>query len=447
MEYIRASFIVTCTNSAIETQKVIESYTSTTSDNNLVGMLGGIASVVFPDLGGDISEESYKRELLQRIEKYGAHIADPVELGNGKFFKIDVLIPSEALDWDRDGVPHLLVRFAGNIFRTTEVDGIKWVDLSFPPGYIERYSWARPSHGISGIKNFLRISNTEETPLIGATLQPNIGLTPDECGIMAANVVKWGAQVVIEDEMLNDLPIAHLSDRLDKVSARLSTLKKNSIYLLNVMGWSDFIRDELPYKIKELNSKYSNVKMGVLLCPVYGGFDLIRKFRRTANCPIFSHYYAISLFIRNPNFGISTKVLSILSAMSGADFVYVGHVTGRHISESPLSLAYAAKELRKLNVYPAISGGIKPENVLANLRSLGLDTLIQSASGIFGHPMGPKAGLESLNKMITLCKEYCIKCNHETIEECNGFADLLSRSPELQVIFRNRLPIISPPKT
>jgi len=438
---IVATFIVTSRGSPIETQKVVESYTSTTSEHNLLGMLHRIAEVV---VSSDRDVEAYARSLEDRVLSYGSKMTDPVQLGSAKNFKVDVRVPSDALDWDLDGVPHLLVRFAGNIFRTTEASGIKWVDITFPPGYLERYDWARPKYGISGIKDFYNISQNQLQPLIGSTIQPNIGLTANEFAILAQNSVKWGADIVIEDEMLGDLPVARLRDRIIQVTDRLEQLGKKSMYLVNIMGWSDFIVKELPNMLKSLNLKNKNVLCGIMLDPVYGGFSLLKNFRRDAECPIFCHYYSISLFIRNSNFGISTKVLSSLATLSGADFVYVGHVTGRHIAEAPLVLNYVAKTLRENNVYPAISGGINVSNVIANLRSLGLDTLVQSASGIYGHPLGPKSGFKALREMINLCKEKCAFCNHDSISQCSGFFDLLKKTTELQVLFSNSLPEINP---
>lgn len=443
-KHIIASFIVTSHGSPLETQRVVESYTSTTSAHDIPRLLRNIQEVIVEEKDSNYVPDHKWGSLEDRVNSYGSHLTDPVQLGGPRHFKVDVRISCDALNWDLDGVPNLLVRFAGNIFRTVEAEGIKWVDLSIPDDYLTAYPWAKPRYGISGVKKFLEVPSEKQKALVGATIQPNIGLTSSEFATMAAHSVNWGADLIIEDEMLGDLPISPLKDRLIQVSEKLERLGKKSIYLVNVLGWSEFILDELPSLLLELNKKNKNVLCGIMMCPIYGGFNLMKRFRQKAECPIFAHYYSISLFIRNPSFGISTKVLSTLAALSGSDFVYVGHVSGRHIAESPIVLNYVAKTLRSQNVFPAISGGINPGNVIANLRSLGQETLVQSASGIFGHPMGPKAGFESLKKMISLNNLYCHECSHTSISECTGFPEMLKNSPELQILFAGKLPAVTP---
>lgn len=443
---ITASFVITTRGPLFESQRVIEQYTSVTSERNLERMLENLADIIVRETGKRESTQQYTKELTERVVSYSSHLMDPVQLGSNNQFKIDVRIPADYFDIALDGIPHLLVRFAGNIFRTSELEGIKWVDLTFPPGYADRYDWMKPNFGITGIKSHLNIASAENHPLIAATIQPNIGLTTDEFALLSRSVIEWGADLVIEDEILGDISVCPLSERVTKVCQSLEKLKKPSIYLVNITGWSDVIQSDLLKLISSINAQSDKVLCGVLLCPFYSGFATMKNYRTRSKCPIFAHYYSISLFIRNPSFGISTKVLATLASTAGADFVYIGHISGRHIAEAPMVLSYVAKYLRENGIYPAVTGGINAKNIIPNIRYLGLDLLIQSASGIFGHPQGPKAGLKVLREMLDLCQEYCIFCKRETCRNCGFFGNLLGSSPELAVVFQDTLPTPDPCK-
>src|SRR5687768_15388852 len=47
-------------------------------------------------------------------------------------------------------------------------------------------------------------------------------------------------------------------------------------------------------------------------------------------------------------------------------------------------------------ILPAVSGGLNPETVAANVRKLGGDVLLLAGTGVFGHPDGPEAGVNAL---------------------------------------------------
>jgi len=47
-------------------------------------------------------------------------------------------------------------------------------------------------------------------------------------------------------------------------------------------------------------------------------------------------------------------------------------------------------------ILPAVSGGLNPRTIGANVRGLGRDNLFLAGTGILTHPGGPKAGVEEL---------------------------------------------------
>jgi ribulose-bisphosphate carboxylase large chain len=49
-------------------------------------------------------------------------------------------------------------------------------------------------------------------------------------------------------------------------------------------------------------------------------------------------------------------------------------------------------------ILPAISGGLNPKTIGANVRNLGRDNLLLAGTGILQHPDGPRAGVEALRE-------------------------------------------------
>ena len=47
-------------------------------------------------------------------------------------------------------------------------------------------------------------------------------------------------------------------------------------------------------------------------------------------------------------------------------------------------------------ILPAVSGGLNPKTIGANVRNLGRDNLFLAGTGILTHPDGPKAGVKEL---------------------------------------------------
>ena len=52
----------------------------------------------------------------------------------------------------------------------------------------------------------------------------------------------------------------------------------------------------------------------------------------------------------------------------------------------------------RLPILPAVSGGLNPKTIGANVRALGPDNLLLAGTGILQHPDGPRAGVEALRQ-------------------------------------------------
>ncbi|MCZ7405105.1 MAG: ribulose-bisphosphate carboxylase large subunit, partial [Candidatus Methanoperedens sp.] len=94
-------------------------------------------------------------DLPARVEKIKARA---FEL-DGKYVKVAYPIDL----WEPGNAPQLLSGIAGNIFGMKALRNLRLIDASLPAKYIS--SFKGPHHGISGIRNLLKV---KERPITGA---------------------------------------------------------------------------------------------------------------------------------------------------------------------------------------------------------------------------------------------------------------------------------------
>ena len=406
-DYITATYVVTPKTSLCEAITAIQRYTSVSTEMNIDSMLRQLYKIVTRKKRGS-------QEFVHRIKSYISISAEPTPLRNSDEFALTLKVPAKAFHLMNDGVPQLLAMFASNVFRSNALASVKWVDLSLPEDQIAQCQSFAPKYGLQGIKNSLGIRGKEARPLLAANIQPAFGLDVGEYAQVSQYVAKEGVEIIVEDELLKELPFCPLRERISEVSGRLERLRLRRLYLVNVLGWSDALLREAATTIKSVNKKNQYVLTGVIIDPFFSGFGLMKYFREEICCPIFCHYYSSGFFARSSEFGIALSVLIKLAVLTGADIVYIGSVLGGHVTEDPAILRYCAGVLRGTRphgVYPAIAGGISATNLAANLRHFGLDTVLHVGAGIFGHPLGPHDGISVFKKLIKLAQKSCIgKC-------------------------------------
>ncbi|HEV2274609.1 MAG TPA: hypothetical protein VGR96_10610, partial [Acidobacteriaceae bacterium] len=72
-------------------------------------------------------------------------------------------------------LPNLLATVAGNLFELKPFSGLKLLDISLPPAFLDRYQG--PQFGVAGTR---RLTGVEHRPLIGTIIKPSIGMTPQQ---------------------------------------------------------------------------------------------------------------------------------------------------------------------------------------------------------------------------------------------------------------------------
>ena len=131
---------------------------------------------------------------------------------------------------------------------------------------------------------------------------------------------------------------------------------------------------------------------------------------------IHAHRAMHAAFDRNPEHGMSMKVIADFARLIGVDQIHIGTGIGklegkikdiREIKEdiSRMKVKKTEKMLtqdwRNIKpVMPVSSGGLHPGHVPFLIKHLGKDLVIQAGGGIHGHPFGTQAGAIAMRQAV-----------------------------------------------
>lgn len=293
-------------------------------------------------------------------------------------------------------IPNLLTAVAGEgAFFCHAINAIKLIDIAFPSNYLDNFDG--PRFGTEGLRKLLNIT---DRPLFFGVVKPNIGLSADAFAELAFESWMGGLDVAKDDEMIADVPWSPLKERAAKVGRmRFEAEAKTGIpkmYLAN-------ITDEVD-RLCELHD--IAVAVGANAVMVNGmttGLSAIRMLRRHADVPIVAHFDMIAPFSRLPFFGIDTTVFTKLQRMVGFDAIIMPGFGSRMMTPEEEVIAnctVCAGDMGKLRRALPLPGGSDwagtLETMLAKLKTI--DFGVVPGRGVFGHPLGPRAGAASFHQ-------------------------------------------------
>lgn len=315
-----------------------------------------------------------------RAQRFRAHLAEVESTGLGA-----------------DGAPVAIIRFPQ---ANTESDiatlltmifgkyslgpAAKVMAVELPQGY-----GTPAKFGITGIRNRLGVHGR---PLVMAIFKPALGLSAEDHGTIFRQVAEAGVDLVIDDEIMADLPSAATQARLGAVRPVIDAVAQKTgkapLYALNLTGRADQLLD----KARTLVTQGANA---FLLNIFSYGFPILEALARDAevNVPIFLHPALAGAMGAAPDHGLSYPVLlGALPAHSGADAM----LYPAHYGNMPMTAVDEAEIRRHLvarNVFPVPSAGIHPGVVPLVLRDYGNDCILNAGTAIMDHPAGPAAGV------------------------------------------------------
>jgi ribulose-bisphosphate carboxylase large chain len=270
---------------------------------------------------------------------------------------------------------------------------IKLRDIEFPESYLKHF--AGPKFGITGLRKMLDVY---DRPIFFGVIKPNIGLSPEPFAELARESWLGGLDIAKDDEMLCDVDWSPLSVRTARVGkARLECQQitgRPKIYLAN-------ITDEVD-RLKALHdTAVKNGTNALMLNTMTVGLSAARMLRKYSRVPLVAHFDFIAPFTRIPYFGVDTKLITKLQRMVGFDVIILAGFGARmktsdaEVFENVNECLKPLGHMKRALPVPAGSQWAGTTGMLyEKLKTI--DFGIVPGRGVFGHPMGPRAGAASL---------------------------------------------------
>ncbi|MBK1721163.1 RuBisCO large subunit C-terminal-like domain-containing protein [Thiocystis violacea] len=293
-------------------------------------------------------------------------------------------------------IPNLLSAVCGEgTFFAPGIPVVKLLDIHFPDAYLAAFEG--PRFGVQGFRELLDIY---DRPIFFGVIKPNIGLPPEAFSDLGLESWLGGLDVAKDDEMLADTPWCPLAQRSALLGAARQRAESETgvpkMYLAN-------ITDEVDRMVELHDLAVANGANALLVNAMPVGLSGVRMLRRHARVPLIAHFPFIAPFSRLEHFGIHTRVFTKLQRLAGFDVIIMpGFGERMHTSDD---------EVREnVNACLAPMGPIKPslpvpggsdwagtlKRVYDNVGST--DFGFVPGRGVFGHPMGPRAGALSIRQ-------------------------------------------------
>ncbi|HHE32850.1 MAG TPA: ribulose 1,5-bisphosphate carboxylase [Chlorobaculum parvum] len=293
-------------------------------------------------------------------------------------------------------LPNLLTAVCGEgSFFTPGVPVVKLMDIEFPDSYLAEF--AGPKFGIEGLRNVLDAHNR---PIFFGVVKPNIGLSPEEFADIAYQSWLGGLDIAKDDEMLADVTWSSIDER----SAFLGKARRKAeaetgepkVYLAN-------ITDEVDSLIDKHDVAVRNGANASLINALPVGLSAVRMLSGYTQVPLIGHFPFIASFSRMEKYGIHSKVMTKLQRLAGLDAIIMPGFGGRMMtSEEEVieNVRECTKPMGHIKPCLPVPGGSDSALTLQTVyEKVGnVDFGFVPGRGIFGHPMGPKAGAQSIRQ-------------------------------------------------
>ncbi|MDH2328160.1 RuBisCO large subunit C-terminal-like domain-containing protein [Cereibacter sp. SYSU M97828] len=287
----------------------------------------------------------------------------------------------------------LAATVAGNLFDLGEVTGLRLEDMRLPDAYRRRFPL--PSHGVAGTR---AVTGVAHGPLIGSIIKPNVGLSAQEIGDLAARLCASGLDFIKDDEIAANPDHAPIDARIRAVMAAVRAHRdrtgKHVMVAFNITDETDAMRRHADL-IEAEGGSCAMVSLN------WCGFSAVETLRRHTGLAIHGHRNGYGAFSRHPALGIGFGAYQVLWRLAGVDHMHVHGLGGKFAQEDAEVIASARACLTPLakaddRVMPAFSSGQWAGTVPQTHAAAGSDLLFMAGGGIMAHPGGPAAGVASI---------------------------------------------------
>lgn len=301
--------------------------------------------------------------------------------------------------FEPDNIPQIFSVVAGNLFGLGALKACKLLDVDFDE--LTKY-YNGPEFGIQEARKILGVY---DRPLVGTIIKPKVGLNPKRTSEVAEQAALGGLDLIKDDETLTDQKFCPIEERLTMVMDKLDKVEKKigkkCFYAVNVTTGADQIVERAE-RAKELGANMIMVDI------LTSGFSAVQALTdEHIGLPIHIHRTMHGALTRG-DFGIAMPVIAKLTRMVGGTNLHIGTYSGK-MDRNVKEIDYSRDIIRKpwagyKPMFPAVSGGLYPQLVKANLEGYGMDCILQAGGGIHGHPEGTVAGAKAMFQAVEAFK-------------------------------------------
>lgn len=296
-------------------------------------------------------------------------------------------------------LPNLLATVAGNLSELKAFSGLKLVDLTLPPVFLNRYQG--PQFGVAGTRE---LAGVHGRPMIGTIIKPSVGLSPEATAEQVRTLLDAGVDFVKDDELQADGPACPFDARISAVmrviNEHAERTGKKVMFAANLTG-----------DIDEMLARHDHVLREGGTCVMASmnsiGLPAMKVLRAHSQLPIHGHRNGWGMLGRSPAIGMSFVAYQKLWRLAGIDHTHVNGIDNKFCEENESVIASARECLTPMfaaphpgcEVMPVFSSGQSARQVPATYAALGSTDLIFAAGGgIMAHPGGPAAGVRALRQ-------------------------------------------------
>ncbi len=360
-------------------------------------------SLVELETTGRWSERGRKPTKL--FKKCKGEVLDVKEFGKGKGYVI-LLYPLINFNMEESAFSSIwLSMIGGATHALMEYEKSRLIDFELP--YFAYKYFPGPAWGLEKTKRYLKISDNE--PVIGTIVKPTSGLIPDEVADMCYEFGLGGLQFIKDDEKMLNASYCPLVERVKKVTIALKKAEdktgKKVIYAPHITTG--------PENIVEFAEIALNNGANALMINFFAaGFSSLKILRdKNYDVPIYAHCGGKEAFSRAEGQGVSPEVIVKLSRLMGGDYmrsnILGGYLVGGNLEEIRSLNHIMQMEIPNIKqAVPVFSGGLKPDNLLENLKEFGTNIMILAGTGITQNPGGISKGVTEMKLIV---KEYLSK--------------------------------------
>jgi ribulose-bisphosphate carboxylase large chain len=345
-------------------------------------------------------------------------IPDHIRALSAKVYQIDgnyvkIAYPNDL--FEEGNMPQILSSIAGNIFGMKALEGLRLVDVKWPRNII--HSFKGPQFGVKGIREILKV---EKRPITATVLKPKVGYYAEEHAQHGYEIWTGGVDLLKDDENLSNQKFNSFEKRLElsmkmRDKAESETGERKS-YLINITAEVDEMKRRAKL-VKDFNNEYVMID---ILTTGWAAVQTVRNKCEDLGLAIHAHRAFHAAFDRNPNHGMSMKVLAEIARMQGVDQLHIGGLgklagDKKEVYNNYIKIALnsneADDEVLEQNWYgmknslSVCSGGVHPGIIHRLMELLSTDIAVQVGGGVLGHPKGTNSGAKALRQAINAYME------------------------------------------